>query len=156
MPIRNASIADAKDIQRLVNEFAKHQKMIPRSLNEIYERLRDFIVYEEKGRIVGVCALHVIWEDLAEIRSLAVVKKLQCRGIGAEMMKRAMHDARELGVKKIFALTYVPDFFKRFGFKRINKSKLPHKIWSDCIKCHKFPDCDETAVILDLKKGKSI
>ena len=124
--------------------------MIPRSLNEIYETLRDFVVCEDYGDICGVCALHIMWEDLAEIRSLAVDKKYQKKGIGKTLVKQCLKEAKALGLKRIFALTYQPAFFKKIGFLDIDKSSLPQKIWGDCLRCHKFPECDEQAVIINL------
>jgi amino-acid N-acetyltransferase len=145
--IRKARIADIKEIQKLVNEFARREEMIPRSINELYENIRDFVVSEEKGKIHGVCALHILWEDLAEIRSLAVKKESQRMGIGKKMVKKCLDEAKALGVKRVFALTYRPFFFKKMGFADIDKSDLPQKIWGDCIRCPKFPECDEFALI---------
>ena len=148
MRIRKARIGDIRDIQKLVNEFARKEEMIPRSINELYENIRDFVVSEEGGALQGVCALHVLWEDLAEIRSLAVKKESQRLGIGKRMVKRCLIEAKALGVKRVFALTYQPLFFKKMGFTDIDKSNLPQKIWGDCIRCPKFPECDEFALIL--------
>jgi amino-acid N-acetyltransferase len=131
----------------LVNDFAKKEDMLPRALNELYESIRDFYIYEDKGEIMGVCALRILWEDLAEIRSLAVRKEFQRSGIGKKLINRCLKEAREIGIKRVFALTYHPDFFKKNGFSDIDKAKLPQKIWGDCLKCHKFPECDEHAVI---------
>jgi amino-acid N-acetyltransferase len=111
LKIRKARIADVKAIQKLVNEFARREEMIPRSINELYENVRDFVVCEERGEIEGVCALHVLWEDLAEIRSLAVRKESQRMGIGRNMVKRCVSEAKALGIKRVFALTYQPLFF---------------------------------------------
>ncbi len=147
MRIRKARIADTKEIQKLVNEFARREEMIPRSINELYENIRDFVVSEEKGKIYGVCALHVLWEDLAEIRSLAVKKESQRMGIVKKMVKRCIDEAKALGIKRVFALTYQPLFFKKMGFKDIDKADLPQKIWGDCVRCPKFPECDEFALI---------
>jgi amino-acid N-acetyltransferase len=148
--IRKAKASDIRAIHNLVNNFAKRHGIIPRSLNDLYEHIRDLIVCEEDGHIKGVCALHVLWEDLAEVRSLVVKKDSQGKGIGKALVKRALKDARILGIKRVFALTYNPEFFKMLGFKDIDKSKLPQKIWGDCLKCHKFPECDEVAVIIEL------
>ncbi len=125
--------------------------MLPRSLNELYEHIRDMFVYEEEGRLKGACALHVVWEDLAEIRSLAVSKEARGRGIGASLIGKCLEEALGIGVSKAFALTYIPDFFMRLGFSAVDKSELPHKIWGDCIRCPKFPDCNEFAVVKKLK-----
>lgn len=149
--IRKAKIADIKHIHRLINEFAKKEEMLPRALNDLYENIRDFFIYEGQGIIKGVCALHILWEDLAEIRSLVVKEEYQKIGIGKNLIKRCIKEAKELGIKKVFALTYQPDFFKKLGFIEIDKTRLPHKIWGECVKCHKFPECDEYAVIIELK-----
>lgn len=149
--IRKARIADIKVIHRLVNDFAKRGQMIPRALNDLYENIRDIYVCEDKGEIKGVCALHVLWEDLAEVRSLAVRSDAQSTGIGRRLVSTCIKEADSLGIRKLFALTYHPDFFKKLGFRDIDKSKLPQKIWGECLRCPKFPECDESAVILDLK-----
>ncbi|MCM8800988.1 MAG: N-acetyltransferase [Candidatus Omnitrophica bacterium] len=145
--IRKARIEDIKQIQNLINSFAKKDLMLPRSLNELYENIRDFWVAEEEGRIVGCCALHICWDDLAEIKSLAVVKEKQKKGLGKALVSTCLNEARHLGAKRIFVLTYKPDYFKRFGFKKIKNSSLPHKIWAECINCPKFPNCQEVALL---------
>ncbi|MGC9045715.1 MAG: N-acetyltransferase [Thermodesulfovibrio sp.] len=149
MKIRKAAISDIKTIHKLINEFAKKGEMLPRSLNELYENIRDFFIAEENNEIKGVCALHILWEDLAEIRSLAVKKDSQKKGIGSLLVKKCLSEAKKLGVKKVFVLTYIPEFFKKTGFKELDKSKLPQKIWGDCIRCPKFPECDEIALIYE-------
>lgn len=151
MKIRKALISDIKPIHKLINDFAKKGQMLPRSLNELYENIRDFFIAEENGEICGVCALHILWEDLAEIRSLIVKREFQKRGIGKNLVKKCLNEASKFGVKQVFVLTYIPDFFRQIGFKEIDKSKLPQKIWGDCIKCPKFPECDEIALIYDIK-----
>ena len=148
--IRKAKLIDVKEIQRLINFFADRGEMLPCSLSELYERVRDFYVCEEDGEIVGTCALHLSWEDLGEIRSLAVKESHGRRGIGTRLVEACLEEAKSLGVRRVFALTYKPDFFRRLDFQIIDKSKLPQKIWSDCVKCVKFPECDEIAMILDL------
>lgn len=148
--IKKAKIKHIKQIHKLINEFAKQETMLARSLNELYEGIRDFVIYEDDGTIKGVCAIRVLWEDLAEIRSLAVKEEYRKTGIGRSLVQECLKEARELGVKKVFALTYQPDFFKKLGFRDIDKNKLPQKIWGDCLKCPKFPECDEYAVIIYL------
>lgn len=147
---RKAVIADVKDIQKLVNEFAKKGAMIPRSVNELYENIRDFTVCHEDGTLVGVCALHILWEDLAEVRSLAVRGEFQGRGIGKKLVRHCMKEAKAIGVKRVFVLTYQTDFFQKMGFAEIDKASLPQKIWGDCVRCPKFPDCDEYALATDI------
>jgi amino-acid N-acetyltransferase len=148
--IRKATVGDVKKIQRLINHYAKRDKMLPRSLNELYENIRDFFVYAEGKNVYGCCALHVDWEDLAEIKSLAVARVRTGRGIGAKLLAQCLKEAREIKVKKVFALTYIPEFFKPFGFRMIDKGKLPHKIWSECIKCMYFPGCREMAMMKEI------
>jgi amino-acid N-acetyltransferase len=150
LPVRKAKITDVKAIHRLVNEFAKRGEMIPRSLNDLYENIRDIVVYENKGEIKGVCALHILWEDLAELRSLSVRLDAQGIGIGKKLVTMCIEEAKTLGIKRLFALTYHPEFFGKMGFSIIDKSKLPQKIWGECLKCPKFPECDESAVIMNL------
>lgn len=145
--LRKAGISDVKKMHQLINYHAKREKMLPRSLNEIYETLRDHVICEEDGEITGVCALHILWEDLAEVRSLAVRKTAQRQGVGSSLIKRCVTEAKKIGVRKVFVLTYSPEIFRSLGFADIDKSELPHKVWGDCLKCHKFPDCDEFALI---------
>jgi amino-acid N-acetyltransferase len=148
MMIRKAKINDAKQIQRLVNFYAIKDLMISRSLNEIYENIRDFWVCQENKKIIACSALHIIgWENLAEIKSLAVEKIKQKKGIGRSLVETCLKEAKALKLKKVFALTYSARFFKKMGFKKIPKSKLPHKIWAECCNCPKFPGCAEEAVI---------
>lgn len=151
MKIRKARIADAKEIHRLVNEFARKEQMIPRAVNEIYENIRDFVVCEDRGRVVGVAALHILWDDLAEVRSLAVQKEYQNRGIGRKLVTTCLKDAKALGINRVFVLTYQRDFFQRLKFRDVDKASLPQKIWGDCIRCPKFPECDEHALIVETK-----
>jgi amino-acid N-acetyltransferase len=150
LKIRKSTIVDVRQMQKLINEFAKREEMLPRSLNELYENIRDFYVCENRGEIIGLCALHILWEDLAEIRSLAVKGEFQKKGIGRRLLRRCLDEARRLGIKRVFALTYHPEFFEKSGFRRAEKTELPQKIWGDCLKCPKFPECDEDAVIIDL------
>jgi len=148
MIIREAKVSDAADIFGLIRAWADKGKLLHRSLNDIYESIRNLYVFEKDGRIVGALALHVVWEDIAEIRSLVVDESHGLMGVGKALVERGLQLARELGVKRVFVLTYVPEFFIKIGFTEIDKQTLPHKIWHDCIRCHKFPDCDETAVVL--------
>jgi len=148
--LRRAEIGDVSAIQRILKSFADQGDMLPRSLGELYENLRDFVVWEQDGELVACCALHVTWENLAEVKSLGVTEPVQGKGIGTELVKQCLEDARSLKVTRVFALTYRPDFFARLGFAPIDKSLLPHKVWAECIRCVKFPDCDEQAVLIDL------
>ncbi len=150
--LRRATVKDAKAIFQILQEYAIKGILLPRSLNSIYENIRDFFVYEEDGKIVGIGSLHVYWEDLAEIKSLAVLEGYQHKGIGKKIVEKCIEDAKQLGVKKIFALTYVPEFFQKLGFKISDKSEFPQKVWTECIHCVKFNDCKEVPVSLLLEK----
>jgi amino-acid N-acetyltransferase len=150
MKVRNARIADAKAICSLINYYAEHDKMLFRSLAEIYENLQTFLVAERDGRVVGCCALEVIWSDLAEIKSLAVAAQERGTGIGTALVKAALDQARQLGVPRVFALTLEPKFFQRAGFAVVKKEELPMKVWSDCARCPKQDECDEIAVLRDV------
>ena len=145
--IRKAKIKDIKQIQGLIACFAKKDVMLPRSLNELYENIRDFWVYEEQGKIYGCAALHISWDDLAEVKSLAVAQNRQGRGWGRDLVTACLAEAGLMGAKKIFVLTYQPEFFKKLGFKKIKHENLPHKIWAECINCPKFPNCQEIALL---------
>jgi len=147
-----ATLKDAKKINTLIGLWAKKKVVIERPLNYIFENIRDYWVFKDKGALLGVCALHVVgWQDLGEIKSLIVEKKHQKKGIARQLVSACLDEARVLGLKKVFALTFVPSFFKKVGFKKTNMNKLPHKIWSDCVNCSSFPNCEEEAVILTLK-----
>jgi amino-acid N-acetyltransferase len=148
--IRKATVGDVKSIHTLINKFASKEQMLPRSLNDIYENLRDFFVCERNGETIATSALHISWEDLAEIRSVVVSKSYQNQGIGKKLVAKCLKEAKGLGLKRVFALTYNPGFFGEMGFQETDKNDLPHKIWGDCVKCPKFPDCNEVAVIKDL------
>ena len=126
--------------------------MLPRSLNELYEGLRDFHVYELRNELIGVCALHISWDGLAEIRSLAVKKDSMKNGIGSSLVKRCLDEAGELQVTRVFVLTYQDAFFRKLGFTDIDKKELPHKIWTDCLNCVKFPNCDESALVITVPR----
>ncbi len=138
---------DVVRIQELINACAKSGgTVLPRSLNNIYESLRDFFVYEEAGSFCGCCALHITWEGLAEIRSLVVHPARQGKGIGTELAGIACAEAKAMGVNTVFLLTASPDFFAKLGFEQVDKAQLPHKIWSDCVHCVQFPNCNEVAM----------
>ena len=148
--IPKAKISDVKEIQKMVEVYAQKGEMLPRSLSELYDNLRDFFVYEEEGEVAGVCALHISWDDLAEVRSLVVAERHIRKGIGKKLVTACVDEAREFGIKRVFALTYQRAFFEKLGFHEVDKAQLPHKIWGDCIKCSKFPDCDEIAMVKEL------
>jgi amino-acid N-acetyltransferase len=148
--IRKAKLEDVKEIQQLIKFYSNRGIILPRSLSELYDSLRDFFVFVQNRKVVGICALHICWEDLAEIRSLVVQEEHQKKGIGSKLAKACLEESKKIGVKKVFALTYRPKFFEELGFKKVDKTMLPHKIWTDCLKCVKFPDCDEIAVVKEI------
>lgn len=154
MKVRAARIPDAKAISALINYYAEHDKMLFRSLAEIYENLQTFLVAERDQAVVGCCALEVIWSDLAEIKSLAVGAEERGKGVGTALIEAALDQASQLGVPRVFALTLEPGFFERAGFRVIDKEGLPMKVWSDCARCPKQEECDEIAVIKDLGGSK--
>ncbi len=148
--VRKARLGDVPRVRDLIRFYADQGLMLHRSLNDIFESVRDYWVCEKDGEVVGCAALHVSWEHLAEVRSLAVAEPFRNRGIGPRLLRRCIREAKQLGIGKVFALTYIPAFFEKHGFRPYPKEKLPQKIWSDCIRCHKFPDCDEMSVAIDL------
>ena len=148
--IRKAVIEDVRKIHGVVNAAAGQGEMLPRSLGELYDNMRDYFVYEETGEILGTSALHICWEDLAELRSLCVVEPARKRGIGRMLVDACMEEARSFAIGKVFLLTYQEEFFRKCGFTAVDKKDLPQKIWSDCIKCPKFPECDEIAMSMTL------
>ena len=152
--IRNARMGDIKKIYEMLQYFADKDLLLGRSLSSLYDQLRDFSVYVEKAKddpdqekLVGVCAMHICWDNLAEIRSLAVTEGYQGKGVGRQLVDKALSEADAYGITKVFTLTYQPGFFRKIGFNDIDKSELPHKVWSDCIQCSKFPDCNEEALV---------
>ncbi len=139
-------MSDVRDIHALLQTFADQGLLLGRSISSLFDQLRDFIIFDGGG-ICGVCALHICWDNLAEIRSLAVARQWQGRGIGAQLVQSCLDEARSLEIGRVFVLTYQDKFFQKQGFLPIDKRQLPHKIWSDCLQCPKFPDCDESALI---------
>jgi amino-acid N-acetyltransferase len=148
--IRKAILQDARQIHRLLLTYAKDGLVLSRSLMEIFESIRDFYVYVEQDRVIGAAALNICWEDLAEVRSLVVHEEFGGKGIGKQLVESCLSEARQLGIGRVFALTYQQQFFEKLGFRVIEKSELPQKIWGDCIKCAKFPECDEIALSVTL------
>lgn len=153
MTLRKATIPDINGIRTLLNLYADKGLLLPRPLSELYVHIRDYQVIdgnEEDPVLQGVCGLGICWEDLAELKSLAIREDCQGKGLGSRLVEVCLQEARLFGVGKVFVLTYIPDFFIRFGFKEVRKSRLPQKIWADCLRCTKFPNCDEVALILTL------
>jgi amino-acid N-acetyltransferase len=151
--IRKAKVSDAKIIHGMINASSGKDEMLPRSLMDIYGSLRDFFVYVEdsSASVMGVCAMHIFWENLAEIRSLCVKDEYRQRGIGKKLVEACISEAIILDLLRVFTLTYQTEFFGKLGFIEVERSTLPEKIWTDCFKCPKYPDyCDEVAMILEL------
>lgn len=144
--IRPARMGDVREIHALLQHFARKGLLLGRSISSLYDHLRDFVVYEEEG-VQGVCSLHICWENLAEIRSLAVAEECQGRGIGEALVRACLDEARLLEIGRVFTLTYQTPFFRKLKFEEIDKRELPHKVWSDCMNCPQFPDCNEEALI---------
>jgi amino-acid N-acetyltransferase len=149
--IRPATVADVEAIVALINGYAARGEMLPKSLNQVYQNVRDFLVVERAREVVGCSALHVLWNNLGEIRSLAVREELRRQGIGGRIVRVLLGEARQLGLSQVFALTYKPEFFIGQGFLVVDRESLPRKIWVDCIDCVNFPQCDEVAVIRSLE-----
>ena len=145
--IEKARIKDVAQMHRLINHFADKGEMLARPLSEIYESIRDYFVVRQGEQVVACVALHVMWEDLAEIKSLAVAESSQKQGVGEQLVKACLKEASELGMATVFCLTYRPAFFERAGFSQVDKMELPHKVWTECFRCPKFPNCDEIALI---------
>jgi amino-acid N-acetyltransferase len=148
MKVEKAKINDAQRIHELVNSFADKGEMLPRALSEIYENMRDFFVIRDSSKqVIGCIALHINWADLAEIKSLAVSEDKQAKGLGSILIEACLDEAKELGIPTVFCLTYKPAFFERHNFQQVDKMELPRKVWAECYRCPKFPDCDEVALI---------
>jgi len=151
MKAEKARIDDIPQIHKLINYFADNGEMLPRALSELYENIRDFSVVRDGEQVVACAALHIFWSDLAEIRAVAVAEEWQDKGAGALLVQACLEEARSLGIETVFCLTYKPDFFARFGFREVDKMDLPRKIWGECQRCPKFPDCDEVALVCQLR-----
>jgi amino-acid N-acetyltransferase len=153
MNVRSANVNDVRAIHGLINTYAERDLMLFRSMADIYTNLQTFSVAEQDGQVVGCCALEVIWSDLAEVKSLAVDENHKGRGVGASLVNAAVEKAKTMGVPKVFGLTLKPQFFEKLGFKVVDKDELPMKVWSDCARCTKQQNCDETAVIKQVGNG---
>lgn len=151
--VEKANVRDVPQMHHLINHFADKSEMLPRPLSELYENIRDFFVLREGERVLACVALHVSWADLVEIRSLAVAEDTQEKGIGGRLVRACIEEAGKLGIQTVFCLTYRPAFFESFGFRQVDKAELPRKVWTECYRCPKFPDCDEVALIYNLEAG---
>ena len=149
--VRKARIQDVPAIRNLISLYSQRGDMLPKALMEIYEHLRDFFVYvDENDAVLGCCALHLFWEDLAEVQSLAVGEPDNRKGIGSALVSACLQEAHSLGITKVFTLSNKPIFFEKQKFRQVDRSELPHKIWAACVKCVKFPDCDEIALVYEV------
>jgi len=144
---RKARFDDIEFIYGLVHIYAAQGEMLPRSRNTLYENLRDMVVAEADDGVIGVGALHIMWDRLAEVRMMAISPDHTRKGVGAEIVSRLLAEGDALGIEKVFTLTYKPDFFRKLGFIRISREELPQKVWKECIDCPKYPNCDEIAMI---------
>ncbi len=153
MLIRNATMADVPAIHALITHHAELGRMLFRSHTDLYEHLRDFFVCEEDGDVVGCCALELVWRDLAEVKSLAVAESRRGHGVGTALVRAAEAEGRRLGLARVFALTREQAFFERLGYRVVPKETLPHKVWTDCVRCPVQANCDEIAVVLDLAES---
>ena len=145
--VDRARVGDANSMHQMISYFADKGEVLPRALSEIYEDIRDYFVVRKRGQVIACAALHVTWVDLAEIRSLAVDEKEQNQKIGSPLVQACLEEAKELGIPRVFCLVRKPAFFEKHGFQLINKTELPNKVWAECYRCPKFPDCDEVALI---------
>jgi amino-acid N-acetyltransferase len=146
-----AEIGDAQAIHDLVNLYAQRGDMLPRTMGEVYENLRDFFVVRDGDQFLGCVALHIVWADLAEVKSLAVPEDVQTRGLGSSLVNAAVDEAKRIGLQRVFALTYRPAFFERLGFVQADVMTLPRKVWNECYRCPKFPSCNEIALVKELR-----
>ena len=156
MKVEKAKIGDAQQIHKMVNSFADKGEMLARALSEIYENLRDFFVIRDSSdQVIACVTLHIIWSDMAEIRSLAVTEDRQGQRLGSMLVRACLKEAEELGIPMVFCMTYKPIFFERHDFRRVDKMELPRKVWSECYRCPKFPDCDEVALVYHFGSGET-
>lgn len=149
--IRQAAISDVPTIHHLLEIYAAKGNLLPRTFSELYRHLRDFFVIEIDGKVVACAALEIFTEDLGEVRSLVVDEAHERRGLGRLLVERITGEARTIGLKRLMALTYVPSFFHKLDFQTVAMDTLPEKVWGVCVKCYKYNNCDETAVLKELK-----
>jgi amino-acid N-acetyltransferase len=153
--VRKATVRDVPTMASIINHWASQGIMLAKSHHQLYQYIRDFVVATHGDAVIGCGALHVVWEDLAEVRSVAVMKEWHGKGVGRLMLAHLLDEARDLGLPHVFALTYRQAFFAHAGFRVVSHESLPHKIWGDCLNCPKFPNCDEIAMTLDLSPDDS-
>lgn len=151
MKFRKAKITDIEPIHALITYYADRGLMLARPRTMLYESLREFTIAEDRNQMVGAGSLHIIWEDLSEIRALAIAPEYSKKGIGSGLVKMFVEEAQEMAIPRVFALTYQQEFFEKCGFKVVAKESLPQKVWGECVNCPKFPNCEEIAMIFDIK-----
>lgn len=152
MKVDRARLSDVPQIHKLVNFFADRDEMLHRPLSELYENVRDYFVARQQDKVIGCVALHVTWLDLAELKALAVEGEWQGKGFGTLLAQACLDEAREMNIATVYALTYRPGFFERLGFQTVDIAQLPRKVWGECYRCPKFPDCDEIAMVYHFGK----
>lgn len=151
MNVRQAKMSDVDSIHTLICNYAEQGLLLPRSLQSLYENLQVFsVAVTDDDEVVGVAGLHILWHDLAEVRSLAVAPGHQGAGLGSLMIQHLIDQAYQLEIARVFALTYQVSFFERLGFSIVKKETMPQKVWKDCINCPKFTCCDEVALVYQL------
>ncbi|MBI2867246.1 MAG: N-acetyltransferase [Chloroflexi bacterium] len=155
LQVEKATIADVPQLHAILGHFAAKGDLLPRTLAELYENVRDFYLIRENGKVIACGALHVLWSDLAEVKSLAVTEGYQARGLGAQIVRALLEEAKRLELDRVFALTYKPGFFATLGFRQVDIMTLPHKVFGECVRCPKFHCCDEIAVIKYLNSDAS-
>ena len=154
--VESARLADAEAIHKLVTYWADKGDMLHRPINEIYEAIRDFKVARLDGEVVGCGSLHIMGQDLAEVRSLAVREDRQLKGVGADIVRACVAEGRQMSLDRVFALTYKPGFFERQGFRLANVMEFPEKVWNECVRCPFFTNCKEVAVVLPLREAADL
>ena len=152
LQVVKAEIGDAREIHDLINLYAQRGDMLPRTMGEVYENIRDFFVLRDGEQFLGCTALHIVWSDLAEVKSLSVSEAVQARGVGSMLVRATLEEAAKIGMDRVFALSYRPAFFERLGFAQADVMTLPRKVWNECYRCPKFPSCNEIALVIDLKR----
>ena len=149
--VRKARLGDVGEMFRIINFHAAQLQMLPKSRLQLYENLRDFSVVQDASESILACgALHLYWENLAEIRAIAVTDGMDRKGVGTLLAERLIEEALEIGVKQVFCFTYVPKFFNTLGFIQVEHGVLPLKVYNECFQCPKFNKCDEIAMVLEL------
>ncbi len=152
LEVIKAEIGDAREIHDLINLYAQRGDMLPRTMGEVFENIRDFFVLRDGDQFLGCTALHIVWSDLAEVKSLSVTEAVQARGVGSMLVRATLEEASKIGLGHVFALSYKPGFFERLGFEQADVMTLPRKVWNECYRCPKFPSCNEIALVIDLKQ----